>query len=253
MVNNKKITIITQARLGSSRFPNKILKLINKKTLIEHHIDSLQKIKNIDNIIVATTKEKNIDKLINILKKKEINYFQGSQDNVLERFYYSLNTVTTDYVVRVTSDCPLIDYRLAEKIIEHTVKNNLDYCSNILVENYPDGQDIEVFSFASLKLCYENAVNKIDLEHVTTYIRRNSTFNGGNIFKSDNFPCLGNFNEIRMTVDEPIDLEAIKILIIEVGEYKPWYDYANYIIENKKKFKNQNIIRNEGFLKSLKK
>jgi len=252
LVKNKKITIITQARLGSSRFPNKILKTINGKTLIEFHLLGLKKVRNIDNIIVATTMEDKIDKLLDIVKGLKIKYYQGSTNNVLERFFYSVSEIESDYIVRVTSDCPLLDPALIEEVVDFTVKNKLDYCSNILEENYPDGQDIEVFTYQSLKYTHDNAKLDYDKEHVTTYIRRNSSYLGGNLFISDNFKCNFNYNHVRMTVDEPNDYKAIKTLILNVGENKSWLDYTNFIINNKDKFKNQNILRNEGYLNSIK-
>ena len=98
MVINKKVTIITQARLGSSRFPNKILKTINGKTLFEFHLLGLKKVRNIDNIIVATTMEDKIDKLLDIVKGLKIKYYQGSTNNVLERFFYSVSEIESEYI-----------------------------------------------------------------------------------------------------------------------------------------------------------
>ncbi len=252
MVRGKKVIIATQARVGSSRFPNKILKLIDDKTLIEHHIDRLSLVENVDKIIVATTQEEGITELIDLLKSRDVEVYQGSTENVLDRFYNAVKDHELDYVVRVTSDCPLIDPNLIYEVIDFTIKNNLDYGANILEELFPDGQDVEVFKFSALEEAFNNAELKSDKEHVTPYIRRNSSYCGGDKFRSDNYPNEINYNSIRMTVDEEKDLEAIKILVDKVGVSNTWKEYTDYIINNTSSFSNQKIERNEGFIKSLK-
>jgi spore coat polysaccharide biosynthesis protein SpsF (cytidylyltransferase family) len=252
MVRGKKVHIVTQARIGSSRFPEKILKLIDDKTLIEHHINRLLNVKDVDKVILATTNETGIDDLIDVLKEKNIEIYQGSTDNVLSRFYNSLKNNKPDYVVRVTSDCPLIDSHLIYQVIDFAIENNLDYGANVLKDDYPDGQDIEVFKYDALESAYRLAELNSDKEHVTPYIRRNSSYCGGEVFKSDNFPNNSDFSKIRMTVDEPEDLEAIKTLVEKVGVSNTWQEYTDYIVNNLSSFSNQSIERNEGFKKSIK-
>ena len=252
MVNGKKIVLVTQARIGSSRLPNKILINLGNKKLIEHHLDRLKKVSFIDNLIVATTKEDGVELLLNLLKNKNISYYQGSTDNVLERFYKAVLSYKPDYVVRVTSDCPLIDPALISDVINYTISKDLDYCANILSEMFPDGQDIEVFKYSALIKAFKEVKLYSDKEHVTPYIKRNSTYLGGKLFSSDNYSCNSNYSEIRMTVDEQDDLLACEILIKELGENASWKEYASFIKENQNLFQNQKIVRNEGFEKSLK-
>lgn len=251
MVNGNKVVIVTQARIGSTRFPNKIIKNLGNKTLIDHHLDRLSKVTNADKIIVATTKEKGIEALINLLNNKKVQVYQGSTDDVLNRFYNAVKDEEAQYIVRVTSDCPLIDPDLINKVISFTIENDLDYGSNILKELFPDGQDVEVFKFSALNQAFKEATLKSDKEHVTPFIRRHSSFMGGVIFKSDNYFCDADYNGMRMTVDEPIDLEACEILIRNFGEDANWLTYTNFILENPDLFSNQKIKRNEGFYKSL--
>ena len=247
----KNIVLITQARLGSSRFPRKIFKKINNKYLLEIHLNRLNSCKMIDKIIVATTDLYEDNKIEEKCKKWGFEVFKGSKDDVLDRFYKAAIISKANYVIRVTSDCPLIDSILIDDIISYTLKNKLDYCSNTLVENYPDGQDIEVFSFNSLKTAWLDSKLLSEREHVTPYIKFNSTFYGKNKFKSDNYDCEKNYNHIRMTVDEKIDLKIIEILIKKLGTDKRWFDYVNFIEKNNINL-NQSIIRNEGYLKSIK-
>ena len=252
MVNGKKVIIVTQARIGSSRFPRKILQKLGTKSLIEHHIDRLLKVSNSDGLVVATTKELGIEPLINLLKDKNISYYQGSTNDVLDRFYNSVKSMSADFIVRVTSDCPLIDPKLISNVIEFVVNNNLDYGSNVLKELFPDGQDVEVFKFTALEKAYLNSEINSDKEHVTPFIWRNSSFLGGDIFISDNFSTIKNYSDIRMTVDEPEDLVTCQILIDHLGEDEEWEVYASHIRNNQIMYSNQKIKRNEGFIKSLK-
>ena len=252
MVNNKKIIIVTQARIGSSRLPNKVLLNLGEKKMIEHHLDRLKKVSIADGLIVATTNEKDIKPLIDLLIEKKISFYQGNIENVLERFYKAVLLEEPDYIVRVTSDCPLIDPSLVSEVIKFTVKGNLDYGSNILKEMFPDGQDIEVIKFSALKKAYEESKLKSDMEHVTPFIKRNSTYFGGEMFSSDNYSNYSNYSNIRMTVDELKDLESCEVMIQNIGNNGTWKDYANFIIDNPSLLSNQQITRNEGFEKSLK-
>jgi len=248
-----RVIIITQARVGSSRLPSKILKPLNDETILSLHIKRLKKVNLCDKIIVATTFEKGVDQILKIVKESKVFYHQGSTNNVLERFYNAAKKHTPDYIVRVTSDCPLIDAGLIDQVIAFTIDNELDYGSNTLKENYPDGQDIEVFTFKALKKAYQSAQLEIEKEHVTPYIINNSTFKGKSIFIADDFPSKIDYSAVRMTLDEPLDYIALNSLVNELGIDANWEVYAQYLLSNSEKFLNQKIIRNEGYLNSLKK
>jgi len=127
----------------------------------------------------------------------------------------------------------------------------LDYL--MLDENFPDGIDVEVVSFKSLKEAWDKAKLPSEREHVTPYVRNNSTIKGKELFKGSIYPSEGHYNNFRITVDETTDLEAVRCLIAKLGTEEPWESYIQYIQNNPKEFKNQTIIRNEGMKKSLKK
>ena len=244
--------LITQARTGSTRLPGKILNEISGKSLLEIHLERLRKCKMISKIIVATTNKPEDE----IIYKKTIGWgltaSKGSEQNVLDRFYQAVKNVKPDWIIRVTSDCPLIDPKLVDDIISFVQKKDVDYGANILVENFPDGQDVEVFKFSALETAWKNANLKSEREHVTPYIRNNSDFNGGSMFTAINYPCDFNYSKIRMTVDGRRDFELIKILIEDLGTNKTWLEYTNHIIKNDLNKINNSIIRNEGLLKSIK-
>ena len=244
--------LITQARLGSSRLPGKVLLEVNKIPILKIHLDRLSKSKNIDKIIVATTNNSEDD----IIEKNVVDWgyevYRGSENDVLDRFYQAVINFKPNWIVRVTSDCPLIDPILVDKVIEFTQSANKDYGSNIIDETFPDGQDIEVFKFTALEHAWKVAKILSDREHVTPYIRNNSTLKGGIIFSAINYKNDIDYSKIRITVDEQKDFDLISKIIIAIGTERSWLEYSEYIINNDLVEINGNIKRNEGYLKSLK-
>lgn len=248
-----KTILVTQARLGSSRLPGKVLKNIEGKSLLQIHLDRLKGCSKVTEIIVATTQKEEDQIIYNKARKWGFEASRGSELNVLDRFYQAVKNKNADWIVRVTSDCPLIDPVLVDEIIDFAQSQAFDYVSNGLVEHFPDGQDVEVFTFSALTSAWKNAKLKSELEHVTPYIRNNANGKGKDLFRITNYACPKNYSNIRMTVDEPKDFDLIEYLIKKMGTDKTWLDYTNYIIDNDLSTVNSHIIRNEGFLKSLKK
>lgn len=248
-----KVIAVTQARIGSTRLPKKILKKINGKSLLEIHLLRILNSKRIDKVKVATTKEPEVEKIIEVANKVGVAYYQGDIQDVLDRFYQTLKNEKADYVVRLTSDCPLIDPVLIDKIIEFTLDNDLEYCSNTLEETYPDGQDVEVFKFSAIEKTWHNAKLTSEREHVTPFIYNNSDVKGKDLFRAMAFPSDNNYNHVRLTVDEPIDFEVIKQLIDEIGINASWQEYTDLYLKTDIGQLNKNIIRNEGYQNSLKK
>jgi spore coat polysaccharide biosynthesis protein SpsF (cytidylyltransferase family) len=247
-----KTILITQARVGSTRLPAKVLKEVGGKTLLQIHVERLKKCINVSEIIVATTTNEEDTVIYDKAIEWGFTASRGSESDVLDRFYQAVKDKKADWIVRVTSDCPLIDAELVDKVIAFAQENQVDYCSNGLIENYPDGQDVEVFRFSALEKAWQNAKLLSEREHVTPYIRNHSDFNGGDEFFALDFPCEWDFSKIRMTVDESRDFDLITVLINELGVNKSWLEYTNYIIEKGLNKINDQIIRNEGLLKSLK-
>ena len=246
-----KTLIITQARIGSTRLPEKVLKKIGKDSMLSLHLKRIKKSKNADKIIVATTKEDRSFEISKIAKSLGIEVYYGSTDDVLDRFYQAASTYRPKYVVRLTSDCPLIDSVLIDDIIKIAIDSDVDYCSNIITEDFPDGQDVEVFKFSALEYCWFNAKKKSDREHVTTFIRNNSDINQGNCFSAKDICSNINYNHLRMTVDQHEDLKMINWMVSKIGANCSWQKYAKFMIENKEFLINKKINRNEGYLKSL--
>lgn len=244
--------LITQARSGSTRLPGKVLKEINGMPLLQIHLDRLRNCKSVSEIIVATTTKSEDQIIFEKAFEWGFSAFKGSESDVLDRFYQAVKDKKADWIVRVTSDCPLIDPELVDNVISYVQYSNKDYGSNTIIENYPDGQDIEVIKYSALEYAWRNSKLHSEREHVTPFILNNTDLKGGNLFKAINYLCDFNFSHIRMTVDEVKDFELIGILINELGTSKTWLEYTNYIIENKLTEINNSITRNEGLIKSLK-
>ncbi|MCB0496665.1 MAG: glycosyltransferase family protein [Cyclobacteriaceae bacterium] len=246
------VLAITQARIGSTRLPGKVLKKVDNKTLLEIHIDRILKSIFIDKLVVATTNNKEDESIVEIASKCNVSISRGSEMDVLDRFYKAAEPFKPKWIVRLTSDCPLIDPSLIDEVIKFAIDKGLDYCSNTLVERYPDGQDVEVFKYEALESAWKESKLLSEREHVTPYIKKNSSFFGKKRFSSDNYPCSENYNNVRLTIDEKEDYEVIKILIKELGLNASWTEYTNYYVSHKDVSSiNSIFIRNQGYYKSL--
>jgi len=169
-----KIAIILQARTGSKRFPSKVLKKIQGKYMITQIISRLKTVKKIDKIILATTKKQEDKMLLKIAKKSNIEGYSGFTNDVLERYYRCAKKFGIDIIIRITGDCPLIDPRIIDKCLDIFLKNNFDYVSHTIIPTFPDGLDVEIFSFKTLEIASEKAKWSHDREHVTPFITTNS-------------------------------------------------------------------------------
>ena len=245
------IIAISQARIGSTRLPKKVLKKIEGKTILEHIVNRVKAAKNLDDIVVATTVNKEDMQIVKLCAKLGISVFCGSEDDVLDRYYQAARLFKAEHIVRITSDCPLIDPQVIDKVIEIYFQKKADYASNTMIETYPDGLDTEVFSFKTLKIAWENAKLTSEREHVTPYIRKNP-----NIFKLVNLKCNSDLKNKRWTIDEPKDFEFVKIIYKNLYSEDSLFGMKKILNFLKKHPEieeiNKNIIRNEGYIKSLK-
>lgn len=247
-----KVLAITQARYGSTRLPAKVLKEVNGETLLELHLRRILQAKNVTKLKVATTTEDGADKIVEIAHRVGVETYKGSVDDVLERFYFTALPEKPDYIVRITSDCPLIDPVEIDNVIETCIKGAYDYVSNTLIPTFPDGVDCECFKFAALEKAYKEAKLQSEREHVTPYIKNNSSVKGGTLFKSFNVVNEEDYSSYRITVDTQEDFDLIKNLIEKVGNDKNWKEYVTYLQNNKEVFDlNSMHTRDEGYAKSI--
>ena len=244
------ILAIIQARMDSTRLPNKVLLDLAGKTVLEHVVERVKRSKMIDDIVVATTISPNDLDIVKLCSNKEIRVFCGSEDDVLDRYYQLAKLIKPEHIVRITADCPMIDPEIIDQVIQLHVDNKSDYTSNTLKETYPDGEDIEVFRFKALRTAWENANLLSEREHVTPYI-----INNPDLFKLENLENKIDLSQKRWTLDEPKDFEFIKKVFSNV-----YVDNNNFTMNSVLKFLeenpniesiNQHIARNEGYAKSL--
>ncbi len=215
---NPRISIITQARMTSSRLPGKILRVAAGKSMLQHHIDRLKK--SGYNIIVATTTNEADDAVEMFANEHQLNCFRGDENDVLGRFYHANATFPADIIVRVTSDCPLIDAALIQQGIDLYIQLNDENCyvSNCFPRTYARGFDFEIFSAAMLAEAHQHATSVHDREHVTPFIRTHHAEQMHNIAQARNNSSL------RLTLDTPEDLQVLEHMLEETPALQSGYE-----------------------------
>jgi spore coat polysaccharide biosynthesis protein SpsF len=202
-----KIGAIIQARMGSTRLPEKVMKNLQGKTVLEHVIERVKQSKLIDEVIIATTTHERDAVIESEALRCGAKAFRGSEEDVLSRYYYAAKGNNLDVVVRITSDCPLIDPRIIDDIVQFYKNNNYDIVTNAGndVENrtYPRGLDVEILSFDILENAYINASEKYQREHVTPYIYE--VVQNKFYYKNQS-----DYSKYRWTLDTDEDFQLIK-------------------------------------------
>lgn len=238
------IVAITQARFSSSRLPGKVLKQLGSQTVLDLHLKRIKKSKKITSFMVATTNEPEAIKIKEVASRQGFLCYQGDVNDVLDRFYQSVKKIQPDYVLRLTSDCPLIDPTYIDDVIEKFLDEKVDYASNSLNPTLPDGMDVEIFTFQSLEDAWCNALLKSEREHVTSYIRDCGKY------KLLSIEYDRNWENLRMTLDTGEDYEVIKNLVDNCGEDCSLLEYVDYLNSHPEIKKiNANSQRNEGYKK----
>lgn len=250
-----KVLAITQARYGSTRLPAKILKEVEGKTLLEIHLSRILRAGSIDKLKIATTGEEGSRFIVAVADKMGVGYHKGSVEDVLSRFYETAAPEKPDFVVRLTSDCPLIDPEVIDGVVQFAIDGGYDYARTD-PSSFPDGLDTEVMTFAALERAFKEADLTSEREHVTPYIWKRGSALGGSMFKTGHFPNpAGVFNpsDYRITLDEAEDFEVLGALIRALGTGRPWKEYIDYLLEHPElKSINSRFGYNEGYDKSIK-
>ena len=201
-----KIVAIVQARMGSTRLPGKVMRTILDKPIILWDIDRISSSTLIDEIVIAIPYGDEND-IIDITIKQysdKIIVLRGSESDVLDRYYKAAVQTKADIIIRITSDCPLIDPTIIDKVIEEFLNKDCDYCSNTLKLTYPRGMDTEIFTFNVLERAWNEAKEDYEREHVTPYIREHTDF-----FKQHNVSNEEDLSHLRLTLDTVEDFDLI--------------------------------------------
>ena len=246
-----KVIAIVQARMLSTRLPGKILVDICGKPLLHHVIDRVKRSKSIDRVVVATTVRKEDDVLEKDCKSMGVDIFRGDEADVLDRFYKCAKLFLADIIVRVAADDPFKEPAVIDRAIRLlTTNKNLDYVSNTIKPTYPEGVDIEVFTFSALEKAWKEASLPSEREHVTPYMWDNRR-----LFSTLNFEYeKEDASSLRWTIDIEKDLKFTREVYARL--YVPGHIFSMedilHLLEREPQLKkiNQGIERNFGYKKS---
>ena len=245
-----KYAAIIEARMGSSRLPGKVTLKINNIPTILLLIDRLKQVKSIDKVMVATTINNNNDQLCQLLKKNKIDFFRGSEENVLDRVLKTALKFKIKNIVSITGDCPLIDPQIVSQVISIYKNNKFDFVSNSTIRTYPDGMDVSVFSTNNLYKSSKLTHNKYDLEHVTLFMKRKKK-----LFKQCNVMATQDLHlpKLGLTLDEYNDFQLIRLIFKKFWNNRKKFtcnDIVNFLNLNSKVRKlNKMVKRNKIPLK----
>ncbi len=220
--------------MGSKRFPNKILKKIDHRSVLKYLLDELLKNFKKEEIIVATTKIKKDDKICKFLMKSNFNFFRGSENNLLNRYLECAKKYRVSNIIRITSDCPLVDSRIINRMYKIFSKSNIEYYSNTCppkMSTFPDGSDIEIFSFKSLKKLNKITKSKKDKEHLYGFWKYKKKF------KIKTFKRKKDISMFKYSLDYASDLLLLRNIVKKLKEKNYTHSPNNIvrIIKNDKK------------------
>lgn len=245
------IAVIVQARMGSTRLPEKVMKNIMGKPMLWHVMNRLRHSKKLQDAIIATTDSKEDEVILEFARKNKIKSYAGSEDDVLDRYYQAAKKYSVKVIVRITADCPLIDPEVVDNLIKQFENGSYDYISNNIEPTYPNGIDVEVFSFEALRKSWKEARMASEREHVTPYIKKNP-----DIFLILNVRSKKDYSYMRWSVDKERDLEFVREVYKRLYNKKKTFAMNDVIRLLKKNPELMNInkgtARNEGYKKSLK-
>jgi len=209
---------IIQARMGSKRLPGKVMMKINNKPVLHYVLNQVSHAKKLSKIIVATTTLKQDDVIFNYCKENSFDVYRGHPTDVLDRYYNCTKEYDLDTVVRITADCPFIDYKIIDKCISFFNNPKSDYFSNTISKNgkkwtetyngFPIGFAVEVFSFDALAKAWKNGKKPTDREHVTEYIWQHPQ-----LFKINSLQNNEDLSKIRLVIDYENDFKFVKSII----------------------------------------
>lgn len=244
------IGCIIQARIGSTRLPDKVIqKIDNVNTVLDYVLNQVKASKKIEKIIVATTTLPEDDIICEYLDLQKIEFFRGSSEDVLDRYYQCAKEFSLENIVRITADNPLIDPNVIDMIINKYKNNKCDYASNVIHRTFPYGTEVEVFSFKSLGKAWKNAKKPSEREHVTPFIR-----DPQNGFILINIQYQEDLSHLRYTVDRIEDLKLVKEIIKNISTRPVLIqDVIKLYKKRPEIFEINKDIKHDGHLSSLKK
>ncbi|MFM7850888.1 MAG: cytidylyltransferase domain-containing protein [Flammeovirgaceae bacterium] len=221
------VVTIVQARVSSTRLPGKAMLPLCGEPLLLRMIERVKMAKLVGNVVVATTTSAEDNAIVALCEKNSIEVYRGSKSDLLNRHYQVANKYKATAVVKIPSDCPLIDPTIIDNVIQFYLNNKFDYVSNLHPATYPDGNDVEIMSFDALEQAWENAIAPMELEHTTPYLwERPEHFSIGNVKWQTN---LDYSMSHRFTIDYPEDYEFIKQIYENLYPNKPQFSLQDIL------------------------
>ncbi len=202
-----KVGVVIQARLGSERLPGKVLLQACNKPFLELLLERLSGMQ----VLVATTTLEQDDPIVALCESLDVPLFRGSEQDVLDRTYRAAKENGLQIIIRITSDCPLMDPKIVQECLKIFEEEDVDYLTNTLERTYPRGMDVEIFTFKALEAAWKEAKDPYDREHVTPYIRRH-----WGRFKPFSVKQKEDLSSIRLTLDTPEDYKLLKAIFEEL-------------------------------------
>lgn len=223
-----RVVAVVQARMGSTRLPGKVMKDLLGKPVLTRDVNRIRRAKRIDEIVIATTTRQEDDLIASLCEEEGWHCFRGSENDLLDRYYQAVRAFEANVIVRITSDCPMIDPEIIDKVIEVflDLKEKVDYVSNTLPpRTFPRGLDVEVMAFAALERAWREDNNPALREHVTPYIYRNP-----GKFRLHRVANDVDLSHHRWTLDTPEDLLFIRTVYEYFGnDYFTWREALRYL------------------------
>jgi spore coat polysaccharide biosynthesis protein SpsF (cytidylyltransferase family) len=247
----RNVSVVLQARMGSTRLPGKVLADIAGKPMLQHVVERARRIPGATNVILATSADPANAPLIASAHAWGVPAYAGSESDVLDRYYQAAKKFGADVIVRVTADCPLIDPAVSGRAVKEFLDNDFDYVSNTNPPTYPDGLDTEVFSVDALDRAWHEATLPSEREHVTPYLWKNPTR-----FRIHNVQNGRDLSNLRWTVDHPDDLMFVRSVyarMLERGIRDFGMAEVLALLQEEPELAdvNRDRARNEGYAKSL--
>lgn len=245
-----KTVAIIQARMTSSRLPGKVLKPLCSVPMIVFMLRRVAQAECVDEVILATSTDETDNELVDIVQAHGFGCYRGELDDVLTRFHGAARATQADVVVRLTGDCPLMDADLIDTVVRTLQSSGSDYASNTCPPTYPDGLDIEAFSFSALDKAWREARLSSEREHVTPYLR-----NRPDLFKIASVCGVADYSHLRWTVDYLDDYDFVCRLLEHTGVKSPTqgdrFDFLRALERCPELLAVNQHQRNEGYAKSL--
>lgn len=233
MLKDKRKTVaIIQARRGSSRLPDKVLKQVAGRPLLAHMIERVKRSKYLDEVWVATPQDSLNDEVERVARVQGAQVSRGSEKDVLSRYYDAAQKAGADVIVRLNADCPLMDPGVVDSVVEayRNERGGADYASNCLKRTYPDGLDVEAFSMEALTQAMQKAVHSHFREHVTPYIHGlHKLDEKGGPFRLVSVVGPADFSHLRWTVDYKEDFELVSKLLEALLPVKPDFSWLDVV------------------------